>query len=95
LGVGTASALLYHFSTHTIKSHIHTGTSAALRHGLVSRLAPKVKEDMQIPPINLIQSRILAGTNLRMIVSRMEYSWRYAGEESSATESRDIAGMVT
>ena len=58
-------------------------------------LAPKFEEDTPVPPINMIQSRILAGTNLRMIISRIAYCLKHAGEESSAIESRDIAGMVT
>jgi hypothetical protein len=41
------------------------------------------------------QSRILAGTNLRMIISRMAYLLKHEGEDNSAIESRDSAGMVT
>jgi hypothetical protein len=48
---------------------------------------------MRVPPTN--QSRILAGTNLRKIISRIVYRLKHAGEDSSPTESRESAGMVT
>jgi hypothetical protein len=41
------------------------------------------------------QSRILAGTNLRSIISRTVYRLKHAGENNSPAESRETAGMVT
>ena len=41
------------------------------------------------------QSRILVGTNRRMIISLMTYRLKHAGEDSPAIESREGAGIVT
>lgn len=41
------------------------------------------------------QSRILAGTNLRTVISRIEYCSKHAGEANSERGTREHAGMLT
>jgi hypothetical protein len=81
--------------THTgnTPTPIHATSNAKAWLSKAPTLRPNLDVSTQVPTIN--QSRILAGTNLRTTISRMTYRLKHAGEDKSATESRESAGMVT